>query len=140
MVNLAGAGPEPIPQQQITVEILTEAIRYCLTPEALAAAERISESIRDESGVEQAVRSFHEHILSYNIRCDIFPDQPAAWVYKSKGKLLKLSKLAGEALMDASLVTKKQLKPYADTRALLLTPPNRILADVTQIRRSPCRD
>ena len=117
MVNKAGAGPGPIPQQQITVETLTEAIRYCLTPEALAAAGRIAESIQGESGVQQAVRSFHEHILSHNIRCDIFPDRPAAWVYKQKGKLLKMSKLAREALMDASLVTKKQLKPYAYTSA-----------------------
>ena len=111
MVATAGAGPKPIPQKELTVENLTEAIRYCLTPEALEAAGRISTSIRSENGVKQAVRSFHEHILSYNIRCDIFPDRPAAWIYKSKGKVLKMSKLAGEALADSSLVTKKNLKP-----------------------------
>lgn len=111
MVATAGAGPKPIPQKEITVENLTEAIRYCLTPEALEAAERISASIQSENGIKQAVRSFHEHVLSYNIRCDVFPDRPAAWMYKSKGKLVKMSKLAGEALMDSSLISKKHLKP-----------------------------
>lgn len=111
MVATAGAGPDPIPQKDITIENLTEAIRYCLTPEALTAAGRIATSIQSENGVQQAVRSFHEHILSYNVRCDIFPDRPAVWLYKSKRKLVKMSKIAGEALMDASLVTKRQLKP-----------------------------
>lgn len=111
MVATAGAGPDPIPQKDITIENLTEAIRYCLTPEALTAAGRIAASIQSENGVQQAVRSFHEHILSYNVRCDIFPDRPAVWLYKSKRKLVKMSKIAGEALMDASLVTKRQLKP-----------------------------
>ena len=112
MVATAGAGPDPIPQKDITVENLTEAIRYCLTPEALTAAGRIAASIQSENGVQQAVRSFHKHILSYNLRCDIFPDQPAAWIYKSNGKLVKMSKIAGNALADASLITKRQLKPY----------------------------
>lgn len=111
MVATAGAGPEPIPQKEITVENLAEAIRFCLTAEARTAAERISASIRSENGVKQAVRSFHEHVLSYNIRCEVFPNLPASWIYKSKGKLLKLSKLAGEALVGSSLVTKKQLRP-----------------------------
>lgn len=111
MVSTAGAGPDPIPQKDITVESLSEAIRFCLTPEALTAAGRIAVRIQSENGVQQAVRSFHEHMLSYNIRCDIFPDHPAAWIYKSKGKLVKMSKIAGEALVDSSLVTKRQLKP-----------------------------
>ncbi|SPN96558.1 related to sterol glucosyltransferase [Cephalotrichum gorgonifer] len=113
MVATAGAGPKPIPQKDISLENLTAAIRYCLTPEALAAAGRISASIQAENGVQQAVRSFHEHILAYNIRCDIFPERPASWAYKSGGKLFKMSTLAGSALTDASLVTKKQLKPFA---------------------------
>lgn len=108
---MAGAGPRPIPHKEITVENFTEAIRYCLTPEALTASGHISASIQSENGVKQAVRSFHDNILSYNIRCDVLPDRPAAWIYKSKGKFIKMSKHAGEALIASSLISKKHLKP-----------------------------
>jgi hypothetical protein len=111
MVATAGAGPKPIPKKDISVERLTAAIRFCLTPEALAAARRLAASIGAEDGVRQAVRSFHEHILSYNIRCDVFPDRPATWAYKSRGRLVKLSKLAAEAVVEASLVRRGQLRP-----------------------------
>jgi len=111
MVAMAGAGPKPIPHKLLDVQNFIDAIRFCLTPEASAAAQRLATSIKAETGVKQAVRSFHNHILSYNIRCDLLPSRPAAWVYKTKsGRSIKLSKLAGEILVYSSVIHRKHLK------------------------------
>jgi len=111
MVAAAGAGPKPIHHKQLNAQNLATAIRQCLSPEAEAAARGLSARIRAESGVKQAVASFEAHVLSYNIRCDVLPGRAAAWVYKAKGgRVVKLSKLAGEALANAGMVERRHLK------------------------------
>ncbi|PKS06254.1 hypothetical protein jhhlp_007000 [Lomentospora prolificans] len=113
MVATAGAGPKPIHHKALNVDNFSAAIRYCLTPEASAAAQKIAASIQAETGVKQAVKSFHDHILAYNIRCDLLPERAAAWTCKTKsGKSIKLSSLAGEILVNASVLSRKQLKRY----------------------------
>lgn len=48
MVAKAGAGPKPISHKNLTIENLTEAIEFCLTPRAQLAARKMGADIRGE--------------------------------------------------------------------------------------------
>jgi hypothetical protein len=90
----------PIPQKQLNRQNLAEAIKICLAPEALAAAKVMAEKMQQENGVRQAVNSFHSNLPLDKMRCDIFPEFPAAWSYKKGSQQLKLSKAAAQVLTD----------------------------------------
>lgn len=108
MVAAAGGGPPPIPQQQLNSDNLAEAIRFCLRPEASAAAEQLGSQMRKESGVAAAVDSFHAHLPS-QLRCDILGERAAAWVYRRGRTRLRLSKLAAEMLVDNFRISQSSL-------------------------------
>jgi hypothetical protein len=110
MIAAAGAGPEPIPQKSLNSQNLMEAIQFCLSPDASTAAQKIANKMRRESGVAQAVRSFHANLPLEKIRCDMLPYRPAVWSYKRDGFRLKLSKLAAEVLANHLRVEFKSLK------------------------------
>ncbi|KAJ6026610.1 uncharacterized protein N7446_004790 [Penicillium canescens] len=112
MVHAAGAGPMPIPQKMLNSQNFSQAIQYCLTPSALAAARGMAEKMRQESGVKQAVNSFHANLPLDKIRCDIMPTLPAAWSYKMGSQHLKLSKEAAEILTVSRRVKWVDLKRY----------------------------
>ncbi|SPJ85725.1 related to sterol glucosyltransferase [Fusarium torulosum] len=112
MVYAAGAGPMPIPQKTLNSQNLSQAIRDCLTPGALAAARGMAEKMRQENGVRQAVDSFHANLPLDKMRCDIIPGLPAAWSYKTGSQHLKLSKAAAEILTDSGRVKWVDLKCY----------------------------
>lgn len=57
MIREAGAGPQPIPQKKLSVECLTEAIKFTLQPEAQAAAKKMGEEIRAEVSSLQCTRT-----------------------------------------------------------------------------------
>ncbi|KAJ7472257.1 hypothetical protein B0H11DRAFT_2038236 [Mycena galericulata] len=110
MVAAAGAGPKPIPHKALNASNLAEAISFCLTPEATAAARTIADKMRSESGVKTAVDCFHANLPLERLPCDILPNRPAAWtIKKGKGKI-RLSKLAAEVLVQNSHVDRKALK------------------------------
>ncbi|RGP70242.1 udp-glucose,sterol transferase [Fusarium sporotrichioides] len=112
MVHAAGAGPMPIPQKMLDSQNLSQAIRECLTPGALAAARGMAEKMRQENGVRQAVHSFHANLPLDKMRCDIIPGLPAAWSCKLGSQQLKLSKAAAEILTDSGRVKWGDLKSY----------------------------
>lgn len=85
MVASAGAGPQPIPQQQLNTENLADAIRLCLRQDTLQAAQGLAARMQSETGVQTAVNMFHESLPADILRCDILSDRAAAWSYK-KGK------------------------------------------------------
>jgi len=102
MIAAAGAGPMPIAFKSLNSQNLADAIRFCLTPGAVQAAARISQMIATETGVQSAVASFHRNLPHAALPCDVLPDQPAAWTYRTeKGnkKVIKLSKVAAETLI-----------------------------------------
>ncbi|KAJ6442575.1 UDP-glucose,sterol transferase [Purpureocillium lavendulum] len=111
MVASAGAGPPPIPARQLSVANLAAAIRFCLTPEAAAAAAELSAKMSVESGVRRAVATFHANLPLEKMRCDLLPNQPAAWLCTAP-RPLKLSKAAAEILTREGLVTWGSLKRY----------------------------
>ena len=109
MVAAAGAGPKPIPFKALTVETLSKAISFCLTPAAAVAAKGIAEKMKAESGVRAAVKSFHDNLPLDSMQCDLFPDQPAVWEYRKRSKKIKLSKLAVDVLAQQSTIEKTRL-------------------------------
>ncbi|WAO95183.1 Glyco-transf-28 domain-containing protein [Fusarium falciforme] len=109
MVAASGAGPLPIPQKQLNVDNLAEAIQFCLTPEAASAAAEISHRMSRENGVVTAVRSFHANLPLENLQCDILHNQPAVWVFKRGGKQVRLSKAAAGVLFQHLKVDHKKL-------------------------------
>ncbi|KAJ6562455.1 hypothetical protein B0H19DRAFT_1069079 [Mycena capillaripes] len=116
MVAAAGAGPKPIHHKDLDVKRLADAIAFCLTPEAAAAAMTIGTKMRSESGVKEAVASFHARLPLARLQCDILPDRPAAWSVKNGRGKIRLSKLAAQVLAQNSDFDRKALKPHATQR------------------------
>lgn len=111
MVAASGAGPEPIPQKSLAATNLADAMKHCLRPEALSAAQDLANLMQAESGVEAAVASFHRGLPLDKMRCHILSDEPAVWKYKnSLTEPLFLSKTAARLLVDGSRVNPKDLK------------------------------
>ncbi|KAH6677700.1 hypothetical protein B0J14DRAFT_536407 [Halenospora varia] len=121
MVAAAGAGPTPIPHKTLNVQTLTEAISFCLTPEASQAAYEISVKMSTETGVHTAVQSFHSNLPLETLSCDILHNQPAAWRYKRKNKTLKLSKVSAELLGEHMKVDLHKLEIHEPRRILIET-------------------
>ncbi|KFA52308.1 hypothetical protein S40293_00619 [Stachybotrys chartarum IBT 40293] len=121
MVAAAGAGPAPIPHKSLDVDRLVEAIRYCLTPQATRAAEGIARKMRSESGVKQAVASFHANLPRETLECDIVKGQPAAWIYSRGRTHLKLSKVATEVLSSHLKIDLRGLDMHQSRRTTIET-------------------
>ncbi|KAH6849571.1 hypothetical protein B0T12DRAFT_418528 [Alternaria alternata] len=112
MVAAAGAGPMPIPQRDITAESLSQAIRFCLSPEAASAAAVIAQKMQSERGVEAAVMSFHRNLPIKDMSCDVLPHLPATFGFYKKGHKWKLSSLATEVMARKLPKDAKNLKLY----------------------------
>lgn len=110
MIAAAGAGPASIPYKKLTVASLVEAIRFCLTDDASAAAARMAEQMRRESGVQRAVETFHANLPLSTMRCDIQSEQPAAWCVRKRGMNIKLSKQTAGLLVAEGRLEWKDLK------------------------------
>ncbi|KAI1453537.1 UDP-glucose,sterol transferase [Annulohypoxylon moriforme] len=121
MLARSGAGPKPVPYASLTSRKLADAIAYCLTPEAAGAALSISDEMKEESGVKRAVQFFHANLPLPQMTCELFPDQPAAWAYKSKGKTVLLSKRAVSVLTERQKLDQKKLKLY-QSRPIFIDP------------------
>ncbi|KAJ5650555.1 uncharacterized protein N7484_004278 [Penicillium longicatenatum] len=112
MVANAGAGPRPIPHKALTIQNLTEAIKFCLTPEATVAAQELARKMQTECGVDEAVKSFHRNLPLERMRCMIIPDQVAVWNYKKNKRSLNLSKMAVQTLIEYSRIDTENLQWY----------------------------
>ena len=83
----AGSGPRPIPHKLLNAENLAEALRFCHTEAAQAAAIEIAKQMQEEDGVQAAVLSFLNHLPTDKMQCDFLPDQPASWSLKVNKKM-----------------------------------------------------
>ncbi|KAF4547298.1 Sterol 3-beta-glucosyltransferase-like protein 1 [Elsinoe fawcettii] len=119
MIATAGAGPQPIPQKDLTAERLAKAIEYCLTPDAISSAREIALRMASEAGVEAAVQSFHRNLPLENARCQILPDIPARWRFKNGQKETRLSKLAVEVILAKDPSARKCIKIYEPKRIVI---------------------
>ncbi|KAF2291161.1 hypothetical protein GH714_020429 [Hevea brasiliensis] len=73
-VHKQGLGPSPIPIAQLSVENLSNAIRFMLRPEVKSRAMELAKLIENEDGVAAAVDAFHRHLPSE------LPKPTASWM------------------------------------------------------------
>ena len=111
MVATAGAGPLPIPFASLNSENLARAILQCLEPHTKTAARSLAAKMRTESGVAAAVQSFHNN-LPQDTNCQVLPDQPAAWTYRSHHTEIRLSKMAAAALIKSAVIKPSTLSRF----------------------------
>ncbi|KAF4556437.1 Sterol 3-beta-glucosyltransferase-like protein 5 [Elsinoe fawcettii] len=110
MVAKAGAGPDPIPHKQLTVDRLADAINFCLTPESLSAAKDLASKVAEEKGTNVGARSFHQYLQPDRLRCTLAPSRVAAW--RIKRTKIRLSPFAACTLANANLLSFRDLKLY----------------------------
>ncbi|KAK3333944.1 CHIP6 protein [Cercophora scortea] len=112
MLEKVKAGPEPMPHKDLTVEKLAEGIKYCLTDEAVKAAQKIAKDIELEGdGAENACMAFHKHLTlsgKNSMRCSILEDRVAVWQLKNTN--LRLSPMAADIAADRGFVSWKKLR------------------------------
>ncbi|KAM5341552.1 hypothetical protein ACJ41O_014583 [Fusarium nematophilum] len=121
MVANARAGPNPISHAELAVDNLSNAIRYCLSQEAAAAAASIAARMASEVGVRAAAQSFHRQLPLERIPCDLVPGEPAAWLYSRSKRPIKLSKVAAEIILSNKAAEPKHLKLYQSNPILIET-------------------
>ncbi|EHA54186.1 glycosyltransferase family 28 domain-containing protein [Pyricularia oryzae 70-15] len=110
VVAAAGAGPRPIPQMEMTVERLTEALQFALSPDATRAAAILAQKMGQEDGVATAVESFHRWLPLEKMRCEIDPSRVARWEVEVKGKRrLRLSDTVVTTLLAEKQIKKDDL-------------------------------
>ncbi|KAI0122446.1 glycosyltransferase family 1 protein [Daldinia grandis] len=112
MVSNAGAGPVPVPYKKLNAEELAKGIQFCLTDEALKAAQKISRDIELEGdGGQNAVKAFHRNLSlsgENSMRCSILDDRVAAWRVKQTS--IKLSALAAYIVVGRGLINWRRLR------------------------------
>ncbi|KAI1384389.1 glycosyltransferase family 1 protein [Hypoxylon trugodes] len=112
MVGTTGAGPMPIPYKKLSAEKLAEGIRYCMTDQAVKAAQKIARDIDLEGdGAKNAVKSFHRSLTlsgKGSVRCSILDDRVAVW--RVKRTSIKLSALAADIAVSRGLISWRRLR------------------------------
>ena len=112
VVAAAGAGAKPIPQKQFTVERLTEALRFALSPDVGRAAVALARQMKQEDGVRAAVESFHRWLPLEKMQCQIDPSQAARWLLEVDGKHhIRLSDKAASILLARNKIKLDRLRP-----------------------------
>lgn len=110
MVARAGAGPDPIPNKQLTAENLAEGIKKCLEPETLERAAEMAQSIAKERGSDVGAQSFHQFLEVDKMRCSLAPSRPAVW--RIKRTQARLSAMAACTLSQEGLLDFNSLKLF----------------------------
>jgi len=110
MIARVGAGPAPIPQKNLTVEKLSEAIEFCLKPETLERAQELAIRTAAERGSETGAHLFHKHLTPDRLRCTLAPSRAAVW--RIKRTKVKLSAFAVCTLTNADLLDPADLKLF----------------------------
>ena len=77
----------------------------------------IADKMSIERGTKNAVDFFHESLPQLNARCELFPNQPAAWKYKGDHRNVLLSKKACCILQKYGKIDLKRLKLYVDNES-----------------------
>ncbi|RTE81520.1 hypothetical protein BHE90_003977 [Fusarium euwallaceae] len=110
MVARAGAGPDPIPHKQLTVDKLAEAINFCLKPSSLERARELASKMAAERRTDMGAQSFHQHLDVDRLRCTLVPSRPATW--RIKRTQIRLSAFAACTLANANLLGFHDLKLF----------------------------
>lgn len=110
MVARAGAGPNPIPNKQLTSDNLAAGILKCLEPETQERAQELASSIASEKGSHVGAQSFHQFLDVDKLRCSLAPSRAAVW--RVKRTQARLSAMAACTLAQEGLLDFKDLKLF----------------------------
>ncbi|KAL3423596.1 glycosyltransferase family 28 domain-containing protein [Phlyctema vagabunda] len=110
MIAKAGAGPDPIPYRQLTVDKLADAINFCLRPESLERAKELASKMAAERGSDIGAQSFHQHLEPDRLRCTFAPSRVSVW--RIKRTQVRLSAFAACTLANANLLDFHDLKLF----------------------------
>ncbi|KAI5367462.1 putative UDP-glucuronosyl/UDP-glucosyltransferase, ubiquitin interacting [Septoria linicola] len=110
MVSRAGAGPDPIPNKQLTSENLAAGILKCLEPESQERAHELASKIATEKGNHVGAQSFHQFLDVDKLRCSLAPSRTAVW--RIKRTQARLSAMAACTLAQEGLLDFNDLKLY----------------------------
>lgn len=110
MIARAGAGPDPIPYKQLTVDKLVNAINFCLRPESLERAKELARKIAAERGCDVGAQSFHQFLEVDRLRCVLVPSRAAVW--RIRRTRVNLSAFAACTLANANLLDFHDLKLF----------------------------
>ncbi|KAJ5677831.1 UDP-glucuronosyl/UDP-glucosyltransferase [Penicillium maclennaniae] len=119
MVARAGTGPRPIPYISLAAQNLAAAIRFCLTPEAQKAADRVSQTMQRDAGVQAALNSFHRNLPVDQMRCKIMPGQPASLKYVKSKRVLRPSTTVAQSLIEHGSIDSGKPKCYQSKPILI---------------------
>ncbi|KAI8821048.1 uncharacterized protein EV422DRAFT_50699 [Fimicolochytrium jonesii] len=108
MVYRMKAGPLPLPAVTLTPAALANAITAALTPETRRIAQRISEEMSQEDGIQAGVTSFHRSLPLPHLHSDLNATHAAA--YKIPKMKLKVSRPVAQVLVCAGLITERDLR------------------------------
>ncbi|PSS19498.1 Sterol 3-beta-glucosyltransferase [Actinidia chinensis var. chinensis] len=91
-IHEKGLGPAPIPISELTIEALSDAIKFMLQSEVKARAMEIAKLIENEDGVAAAVDAFHRHLppeipLPRSLSQEDDHPGPLQWLFIQIGKL-----------------------------------------------------
>jgi UDP:flavonoid glycosyltransferase YjiC (YdhE family) len=110
MVARAGAGPDPIPNKELTADKLAEAIKFCLELQSQERAHELAASIATEKGSDLGAQSFHQFLDVDKMRCSLAPSRPAVW--RIKRTQARLSAMAACTLAQEGLLDFNDLKLF----------------------------
>jgi hypothetical protein len=68
-----------VPYKKLTSDNLADNIREALKPEVKAKAHELSEKMKEEDGVADAVEQFHNLQSTQKFACFLCPDRTAVW-------------------------------------------------------------
>lgn len=103
----AGAGPEPVGFHEMTVESLTESIKFALKPDTQERAKEMAHQIQHEDGKEEGAKLFHKFLPIKQMRCSLAAEKAAHWHLKHTN--IRLSPFASRVLSAEGILTHKDL-------------------------------
>ena len=120
MVAKAGAGPPPIPNETLTSENLSTAIRMALQPSTQERAKELGARIAAEKGSDVGAKAFHDRLNVGAMRCFLSPNRVAVWQVKKSS--IVLSGFAATTLANEGLLDFGQLELYKSSAILVFEP------------------
>ncbi|KAJ5403043.1 uncharacterized protein N7487_008939 [Penicillium crustosum] len=103
-----GAGPKPIPFKKLTAPDLAAAIGAALEPDIKQRAKELGEQVRNESGVDAGVTSFHHQLEHSDLSCRIVNSRPAAW--KIRGTDIQIGSSGVALLVNRGLLSTDKIE------------------------------
>ncbi|KAJ4258032.1 hypothetical protein NW762_008171 [Fusarium torreyae] len=107
----AGCGPEPIPLDGVTSDLVTTRLQEALSPEISLKVRDMAEHLSNEelgqvAFARSALKTFEKVYINTGC-CDLLPDRTAVWQHKLTKS--KLSAIAASILVDDEQVLQKDL-------------------------------